>query len=495
MGSPSSSPPAIRVHNAPSGSEAVVIVSCLAGSESSATQNSCHPNKVVWTQGKMESGVASASFDASEDCRFKGLMVQRVAASDVRASLEERRDTRMDPCRKGYAILDDENITQLSDSFDLSAVRLCFQVFLKLPPNKDDGETGTSYLPLNPLVSGAVRERVNSSDTPFQIKSVSHTTVPADRGQAGVVVECERRVVPDKDDVEVKLEHRDENTGARLWSCTLQGRTQVQVTPEGCIKVDLPPYKHSGESQTVNVKLYLFRRRDRRYSRSYKIQYVANRSDQDQPDDNGSCNATTALPRVSSAYSINSMPAASSTSPVAVVKKKRGRPKKKRVIEDEEESVAAVAKQPPVFASPVEMPEKSSGEQASNGDEHDAALMNGSHGDEGWHGEVQNEGGDDDDDKVELEALREENRRLRAENEQLRARSDVMASEEERRGGLDGVVSYYREDAAESRIRAEGMAAQVAELRAELRAQSNGLSNLLWQLEQKEKQVVALEQR
>ena len=181
-----------------------------------------------------------------------------------------------------------------------------FQVFLK----KNDG----TLLPLRPVVSGPIREKKekptsnnlvpaessssstsSSSDSPLQIRSVSCSSVSAAEGRRGVAVVCERRVA-DKEEIEVtafvtiapfsvkmqsnlktqvRLERRDEATGSRLWSHCVPS-AEVRVTPEGELRIDLPPYKDAAVlskasssssrlRQHVQVKMYLFRKRDRRY--------------------------------------------------------------------------------------------------------------------------------------------------------------------------------------------------------------------------------------
>lgn len=76
-----------------------------------------------------------------------------------------------------------DHIFQEKQLFDLNALRLCIQVFLK-------DESNGSLHPLVPIVTNIIYNRKAQPD--LKIVKLSHTECPADGGNNDIIVLCQK---------------------------------------------------------------------------------------------------------------------------------------------------------------------------------------------------------------------------------------------------------------------------------------------------------------
>eukprot|EP00095_Tigriopus_kingsejongensis_P012558 maker-scaffold1273_size51358-snap-gene-0.9 protein:Tk12558 transcript:maker-scaffold1273_size51358-snap-gene-0.9-mRNA-1 annotation:"embryonic polarity" len=237
--------PAIGIRNFDG--DAVVVVSCVSGEE----PHRAHPHKLVWREGKTEKGVCSANVKRKDmTCELRGLSIDYVKKIHVKRSLEERRQIRVDPFKQGFEHMDMD--------INLSAVRLCFQVFLKL--------TDGSLKPLKPVVSHIIKDKKRSGMV--QILEISDTQIPAE-GNKKVLFFCDRM---QKSDMELKVLEKN-GQGQIVWSHPVS-QSQMKPSRFGGVSFIAPPYQNCSISEPVKVQLILTRLSDQKSSEPVSLVYV-----------------------------------------------------------------------------------------------------------------------------------------------------------------------------------------------------------------------------
>ncbi len=84
---------------------------------------------------------------------FHNLGIQCVRRKDAPASLEKREKIKVDPFKQGFK--------HKTGPIDLNCVKLCFQVFLKVP---QPGSNNPRLVPVQPVVSNVVKDKKAYSD-------------------------------------------------------------------------------------------------------------------------------------------------------------------------------------------------------------------------------------------------------------------------------------------------------------------------------------------
>ncbi|XP_034950793.1 putative transcription factor p65 homolog isoform X2 [Chelonus insularis] len=157
---------------------AVIVISCVTKDEPYMP----HPHSIV-SKEMCSQGVCTVErYTDQEPIVFPTLGIQCVKKKDIAEALQQRKKARVDPFKTGFDI---NPIT-----LDLSAVRLCFQVFLQ-------GRNGKFQIPLKPVVSNPVYDKKTLNE--LVICKLSHSSAPTDGGMEMILL-CEKVV---KDNIQI----------------------------------------------------------------------------------------------------------------------------------------------------------------------------------------------------------------------------------------------------------------------------------------------------
>ena len=118
---------------------------------------------------------------------FANVGIQCVKKKDVAASLKDRQNINVDPFKLGF--------NHINQPMNLNAIRLCFQVFLRIP--------GRNPLVVQPVVSAVIRDRKSHGD--LNIVAISDNWSPVEGGKK-ILLFCEKVV---RDDIQVHFEYKD----------------------------------------------------------------------------------------------------------------------------------------------------------------------------------------------------------------------------------------------------------------------------------------------
>nr|ALF84899.1 dorsal-like protein [Paracyclopina nana] len=207
---------------------AVVVVSCVEESPPHRT----HPHNLVGKHCKK--GVCSVEVNQVDmTCVFQNLGIQCVKRKDAPDSLTQRQEIRVDPYKQGFK--------HKTAAINLNAIRLCFQVFLKVEPN---------LVPLEPVVSEVIRDKKAHSD--LAILNYSDNWSPVQGGKK-ILLFCEK---VSKDDIEVHFSYQDQNSKTQV----IKGHfTPNDVHKQYGISFVTPPFTDQKISQEVLTSMYLFK--------------------------------------------------------------------------------------------------------------------------------------------------------------------------------------------------------------------------------------------
>ncbi|XP_066599744.1 embryonic polarity protein dorsal-like [Prorops nasuta] len=213
---------------------AVVIVSCVTKDPPYRP----HPHNLVGKEA-CKQGVCALEFNTDNMIfTFANLGIQCVKKKDIEDALKAREDMRVDPYRTGF-----EHKTQ-SNSIDLNAVRLCFQVFV------EGTQKGKMNKPLLPVVSNPIFDKKAMSD--LVICKLSHSCASV-AGGTEMMLLCEKVA---KEDIQVKF--FEEKDGQVLW----EGYGDFQpahVHKQVAIAFRTPSYHQQQVEQPVQVFIQLRR--------------------------------------------------------------------------------------------------------------------------------------------------------------------------------------------------------------------------------------------
>merc|ERR1712073_252838 len=169
---------------------AVVVVSCVTH-DSDVPKT--HPHNLVSPasvgRDGCKKGVCTMNVNNEEmSVEFPHLGIQCVRRRDIADALKQRQEIRVDPFRQGFGHVDSSN------SIDLNAVKLCFQVFLENPKTP-----GKYTVILDPVCSKPIFDAKAKKE--LQIMDMSDNTAPADGGKK-IIILCEK---VSKEDIKVRF--------------------------------------------------------------------------------------------------------------------------------------------------------------------------------------------------------------------------------------------------------------------------------------------------
>ncbi|NP_001036896.1 embryonic polarity protein dorsal isoform B [Bombyx mori] len=211
-----------------------------------------HPHNLVGRE-RCDRGVCSVRTDVTEDnneYQFRNLGIQCVKRKDIVAELRLREELRVDPFRTGF---DHRSHTQ---SIDLNAVRLAFQVFVP------DG-AGRMRRPLPTVVSDIIYDKKAMSDLLIMRSSHCSGTI---RGGTQVILLCEK--VSKEDTAVIFYQEVNEQI---VWEETV---TPSYVHKQVAVVFNTPPYRDPQRDEHVTVHFQLKRLTDDARSNSFAFEYI-----------------------------------------------------------------------------------------------------------------------------------------------------------------------------------------------------------------------------
>uniref|UniRef100_A0A0C9QZR1 Dl_0 protein n=1 Tax=Fopius arisanus TaxID=64838 RepID=A0A0C9QZR1_9HYME len=239
-----------------------VIVSCVTKDEYRA-----HPNRVVSKEAGSYHGIFTTALDPNcNEIAFKHLGIQCVKRKDIRKSLEERKQTGVDPFGKGY---DDTRIT----ADDLNTVRLCFQVYLRPPgANSRQGE-----IKLKPVVSDPIHAKQSTLDLGIcQLSSA----VASVAGGTPLMIFCQKIM---KDDIKVRF--FEERKGRVVWETFGNFHPSRDVFEQSAIILQTPPYYTQNVDNPVNIFVQLVKPTTNDAGKPVSLQLLPSSSMRNTPTD------------------------------------------------------------------------------------------------------------------------------------------------------------------------------------------------------------------
>ncbi|XP_066594292.1 embryonic polarity protein dorsal-like isoform X2 [Prorops nasuta] len=233
---------------------AVAVVSCVTKDPPYRP----HPHNLVGKEA-CKQGVCTLEFNSDNMiCTFANLGIQCVKKKDIEDALKAREEMRVDPYRTGF-----EHKKQ-SNSIDLNALRLCFQVFV------EGNQKGKFNVPLTPVVSNPIFDKKAMSD--LVICKLSHCCASV-AGGTEMILLCEKVA---KEDIQVKF--FEEQDGQVLW----EGYGDFQPThvhKQTAIAFRTPSYHQQQVEQPVQVFIQLRRPSDGTTSEALPFQMLPLGSD------------------------------------------------------------------------------------------------------------------------------------------------------------------------------------------------------------------------
>lgn len=240
--------PAIFIHNF-SGNAAIVVVSCVTKDSPYRP----HPHNLVGQDCK--DGVCTLRVKGPGPIVFSNIGIQCCKRHDIIESLRTRAKIRVDPYATG--------IPEDSNTIDLNAVRLCFQVFLP-----DANKKFTCVV--DPVVSQPIIDKKTIHD--LVICRLSRQSGYAQGGDE-VFLLCDKVV---KDDIQVRFYQETED--GVCWEAFGEFTAQ-DIHRQFAIVFKTPPYKDLNIQTTVPVYIQLRRPSDDECGDPKPFQYIPNDTD------------------------------------------------------------------------------------------------------------------------------------------------------------------------------------------------------------------------
>ncbi|CAD6234446.1 GSCOCT00001930001.2-RA-CDS, partial [Cotesia congregata] len=219
--------PKIKIHGFKG--KAVVIVSCVTKDE----PHRPHPHEIIGKEKCNLGYYHHKTYDA--EVSFQNLGIQCVKKKAILAALEKRKRNKIDPFNTGFKHM------KLPDIIDLTAVRLCFQVFLK-----DDEEKYT--IPLKPVVSEPIYDKKILND--LVIIKLSHCSAPV-TGGVPMILLCDK--VP-KDNINIVF--FEQKNGQNVWEAPAKFNPS-DVFRQVSISFESPAYSDLSIEEPVQVFIQL----------------------------------------------------------------------------------------------------------------------------------------------------------------------------------------------------------------------------------------------
>ncbi|GFT25575.1 embryonic polarity protein dorsal [Nephila pilipes] len=226
--------PTIKVHGYQGA--AGVVVSCVT---KDGPPYYPHPHNLV---GKTcTNGVCYKSINTPDMvCSFANLGIQCVKKKDIKESLTQREEIKVDPFGTGFSHHLEPN------KINLNALRLCFQVFLP-------DEHGKLCIPLPPVISNPIFDNKTISD--LTITKLSHYSAPVTGGQE-VILLCDQ---VNKDDIQILF--YEENDNKVVW-CDHGKFAPHHVHRKAAISFQTPAYKNINLQHSAECFIQLRRPSD-----------------------------------------------------------------------------------------------------------------------------------------------------------------------------------------------------------------------------------------
>ncbi|XP_055600434.1 embryonic polarity protein dorsal-like [Uranotaenia lowii] len=223
-----------------------------------------------------------------EDCRlnysFNNLGIQCIKKQLIPDAIQKRQELGVDPFQEGY------NHSHSLNHHELSAIRLCFEVFLEI--------SSTYSRPLEPVVSDVIFDKKTLEE--LVICQLSSVSAPAAGGKT-IILTCERVT---RDDIQVRFFEKSA-AGLVLWEAFADFQPS-NVHKQVAITFKTPPYLNSDIKNDVQVLVELFRPSDKKTSEPRTFTIYPNRT---FSESNSSSNGP--LPEFNQSFALSSL--ASST--------------------------------------------------------------------------------------------------------------------------------------------------------------------------------------
>ncbi|TRY94657.1 hypothetical protein DNTS_021565 [Danionella cerebrum] len=182
---------------------------------------------------------------------FANLGIQCVRRKELEASLQKRRNKKIDPFQTGHS--------KSIEDMDMNVVRLCFQCELE----RKDGER----ISLNPVVSNPIYDKKATTTAELKINRLNVIRGPC-TGKTEIYMLCDK---VQKDDIEIIFSTDDWEAKAEF--------AQTDVHRQIAIVFKSPPFREQNIPEEVEVNVCLRRMSDRMDSEPVKFTYFPDNSD------------------------------------------------------------------------------------------------------------------------------------------------------------------------------------------------------------------------
>lgn len=224
---------------------ALVIVSCVTKDPPYRS----HPHSIVGKE-KCLGGVCTMEITSPDMiCSFQHLGIQCAKIRDIEKALLYRKNLNIDPFGLGF------DHAKNPREFDLGAVRLCFQVFLK----KDN----KYKIMLEPVISIPILNKACYGD--LRITKLSHCSSPVSGGKE-IILLCEKVF---KDDIQVKFFQQQNDQ--LLWEADAQ---ILDLHKNYAIVFRTPAFQNLNIQENVRVLIQLVRPSKQTVSNPVPFEYI-----------------------------------------------------------------------------------------------------------------------------------------------------------------------------------------------------------------------------
>lgn len=230
---------------------AIVVVSCVTADELPSGGYRPHPHSIAGKDG-CKDGVCSLNVNITADnstLSFSTIGIQCVKKKDVKEAMELRKKINVDPFKTNVF---DDDLT----SYDLSTVRLCFEVYVRNDSTKQ-------WFRMKPVVSNPIADKKAAAE--LSIYKLSHCSASALGGMEMILL-CEK---VSRDDVKVRF--FEESNGTVAWE-DFGFFLPSQVHRQVAIPFRTPAYKRKDIKQPVEVFIQLTRPSDNCVSEAMPFQ-------------------------------------------------------------------------------------------------------------------------------------------------------------------------------------------------------------------------------
>ncbi|XP_015119445.1 proto-oncogene c-Rel [Diachasma alloeum] len=214
--------------------DAYVIVSCVT----KEAPYKVHPHRLVSKDKGSNHGVFATTVRPDDnEIELKNIGIQCVRKRDVKKSLDERKEIRVDPFQQGYDHSEDPA------SIDLNVVRLCFQVFLF------DRTTEKCTRKLTPVVSDPIYDKQTATN--LKISKLS-AKVASTAGGTSLIISGHKVIEED-----VKIRFFEMKKDQVVWAALKDPLPRNNHDDQTTISVITPTYTRRDTESPVRVMIQL----------------------------------------------------------------------------------------------------------------------------------------------------------------------------------------------------------------------------------------------